>query len=404
MTAPNILDANLHLIDCMTPEYQADWHGVNREALAHGPIAMGTLGPAVLGYRAAQTALRDRRFRMPTGLALEVQGITTGPLWDRTVTSLMSLDGEEHQRLRSLVAKAFTPRTADMLRSAMVLIIDGLIDRVSQRGEADVVTDLARAYPVAVICRLLGAPVEDWPRLSAWTDDLMKVLGFNVANEEHAIVQAFEELDAYLDDLVEARRRALTDDLVSNLIRAEEAGDRLTHDELRMLVGTVVAGGTDTTRNQLAAAVDVFCDHPEQWARLAEDPGLAAGAVDEVLRHTPIVMGTMRTTTEDVEFCGWTIPTGTLVDIYTGAANRDPEVFDDPDRFDIARSGPPALTFGGGIHHCLGVHLAKAELAEALARMARRMPNLRRAGAAPWKPIVSISGPITLPVTFDPGH
>ena len=112
MTAPSILGATLHQIDCMTPEYQADWHGVNREALTHGPLAMGTLGPAVLGYRVAQIALRDRRFRMPTGLALEVQGITSGPLWDRTVTSLLSLDGPQHQRLRGLVAKAFTPRAA----------------------------------------------------------------------------------------------------------------------------------------------------------------------------------------------------------------------------------------------------------------------------------------------------
>ena len=142
----------------MTPEYQADWHGLNREALAHGPIAMSPFGPAVLGYRAVQTALRDRRYRMPTGLALEMQGITSGPLWDRAVTSLLSLDGDEHQWLRRLVAKAFTPHAADVLRSAMAPVIEGLLDQVSDLGEADVVTDLARAYPVVVIGQLLGHP------------------------------------------------------------------------------------------------------------------------------------------------------------------------------------------------------------------------------------------------------
>jgi cytochrome P450 len=404
MNAPSVFDADLPVLDSMSPEYQSDWHGQNREALARGPIAMTPIGPAMLGYRAVQFALRDRRFRMPTGLALELQGIDSGPLWDRTVTSLLSLDGDEHQRLRRLVAKAFTPRAADALRRAMVPVIDGLVDEVSDRGEADVVTDLARAYPVKVICHLLGAPIDDWPLFSAWGDDIIKVLGFNVAEDGPAILRAFAELDAYIDAMVEDRRRSLTDDLVSDLIRAEDDGDRLTHDELRMLVGTVLIGGSDTTSGQLAAAVEVFCDHPDQWARLAEHPELAAGAVDEVLRHSPVVIGTMRRTTEEVELCGWTIPAGSLVDIYTAAANRDPELFGDPDRFDIERSGPPILTFGGGIHHCLGIHLAKAELAEALKVMARRMPNLRRAGPSPWKPISSISGPMTMPVTFAPGH
>jgi cytochrome P450 len=404
MTAPSVLDADLHPINPTAPEYQADWHGRNREALARGPIAMSPFGPAVLGYRAVQATLRDRRFRMPAGLALELQGIASGPLWDAATASLLNLDGDEHQRLRRLVAKAFTPQAADKLRSAMRPVIDGLLDEVSERGEADVVTDLASAYPVQVICQLLGAPVEDWPLFSAWTDDIMKLLGFNVVEDGPAILAASAELDAYIDAMVEERRRTLADDLVSHLIRVEDDGDRLTHDELRMLVATVLTGGTDTTRNQLAAAVDVFCDHPAQWARLAEDPALAAGAVDEVLRHTPIILGTMRTAKEDVELCGWTIPEGSLVDVYTAAANRDPEFFDHPDRFDITRSGAAVLTFGGGIHHCLGANLARAELAEALTLMARRMPNLERAGAAPWKAVTGISGPITMAVTFDPGH
>jgi cytochrome P450 len=189
------------------------------------------------------------------------------------------------------------------------------------------------------------------------------------------------------------------------LIQAEEDGDRLTHDELGMLARVLLAAGTDTTRNQLAAAVEVFCEHPDQWALLADRPELAPRAVDEAMRYAPIVIGGMRVATEDVEVAGVEIPAGTSVLAGTAAANRDPSVFPDPDRFDITRqAAEPMLTFGGGMHYCLGVHLAKAELAVALTIMARRMPNIRRTGPAPWKSIYGISGPITLPVQFDPGH
>jgi cytochrome P450 len=403
--APSVFDAPLHFHDVLSPAYQDDWHGMNRRALASGPIAMGPFGPAVLGYGAVHDVLRDRRYRMPPGMALEIQGITSGPVWDRATSSLLSLDGDEHHRLRRLVAKAFTPQAAERLRASMATVIEELVGSVVERGAADVVTEIARPYPIAVICELLGAPRDDWERFSTWTDDIFKIFGMNVADDGPAILQAFDELDAYIDVMVEDRRQCLTDDLVSHLIRAEDDGDRLSHEELRMLVGSVLTGGTDTTRNQLAAAVDVFCDHPDQWELLGSRPEMASGAVDEVTRHSPVIIGTARLATVDTELCGFTIPAGSFVDIYTAAANRDPSVFDDPDTFDITRTGaPPALTFGGGIHYCLGVHLAKAELEQALTTMARRMPTLRRDGAAPWKPVLGITGPSTLPVRFDPGR
>ena len=223
-----------------------------------------------------------------------------------------------------------------------------------------------------------------------------------VAGQEDSILSAWDELDAYIDDMVTDRRHTLTDDLVSELIRAEDDGDRLNGDELRMLVAGLLMAGTDTTRNQLAAAVDVLSAHPDQWALMGEHPELAAGAVEEVMRHSPIAFGMLRTAIDDVELGGVTIPAGTLVIANMAAANRDPAVFDDPDRFDITREGAAAmLTFGGGMHYCLGSHLARLELAEALAVMARRMPKPRRVGPAPWKPLTGISGPITLTIEFE---
>lgn len=402
---PSVFDAQLHFLDALSPAYQDDWHGMNRDALAAGPIGMGPFGPAILGYEAVHEVLRDRRYRMPPGMALEIQGITSGPVWDRATTSLLSLDGDEHHRLRRLVAKAFTPQAADRLRMSMVSVIDELIDGVVDRGQADVVHEIARGYPIAVICELLGTPRDDWELFSAWTDDIFKIFGMNVAEDCPAILRAFDELDAYVDEMVEDRRRSLADDLVSHLIRVEEDGDRLTHEELKMLVGAVLTGGTDTTRNQLAAGIDAFCDHPDQWELLAERPELGRAAADEVTRYAPVIIGTARIATVDTELCGFTIPTGSFVDVYTSAANRDPSMYDRPHEFDIGRSGaPPVLTFGGGIHFCLGVHLAKAELEQSLVTMARRMPGLHRTGPAPWKSVLGITGPATLPVGFDPGH
>ncbi|MBN9635585.1 MAG: cytochrome P450, partial [Actinobacteria bacterium] len=160
-----------------------------------------------------------------------------------------------------------------------------------------------------------------------------------------------------------------------------------------------------TTRNQLAAALHVLCEHPEQWSTLAERPDLAHKAVEEALRYSPIGIGLPRDTLVDVELDGLTIPAGTQVIANSAAANRDPGVFDDPDRFDIDRDNPtPALSFGSGLHYCLGSHLARLELTEALTIMAKRMPGLHLDGPAAWKSFLGVTGPATLPVAFEPGH
>lgn len=387
------------------PEYQKDPHRFLRLARGQSPLATSPFGLVALSYDAVRTVLRDPRFHSPEALGLAGRGVTSGPLWDRAATSILSLNGDEHQRLRRLVSRAFTPKCAASLRDAMAAVITELTDPVTAAGSCDVVADVARPYPIPIICELLGVPRADWRLFSAWTDDLFKIFTLTAARDAPDILRAGDELHAYIDDLVARRRCSLSDDLLSTLIQAEDDGDRLTYDELRTLVRTLLTAGTDTTRNQLAAAVDVFCDHPDQWALLAKQPGLAAQAVEEVIRYSPIVLGVPRIVVEDVELAGITIPADTVVLASSAAANRDPSVYPDPDRFDITRqAAEPILTFGGGIHYCLGVHLAKAELAVALTVMARRMPEIRRTGPAPWKPHFGISGPITLPVRFDPGH
>ena len=215
-------------------------------------------------------------------------------------------------------------------------------------------------------------------------------------------MRAWRQLDDYVDEMVAQRRHSLTDDLLSDLIRAEDDGDRLDAAELRMLAGGLLLAGTDTTRNQVAASVQVLCEHPDQWELLNQQPELAMRAVEETMRHSPIACGTLRLVVEDVEVDGYIFPAGTMVLVNTAAANRDPAVYDDPDRVDITREGAPAiLTFGGGVHYCLGANLARREIAEALNVLSGRLRNPRTTGPAPWKPIVSLSGPKSLPIEFD---
>ncbi|HTQ18152.1 cytochrome P450 [Mycobacterium sp.] len=402
---PIVFDADLPKINYEHLQNLDEAHEIISQARRQAPLAIGSHGPEVLTYELVRSVLRDPRFRVPQGMFLAAQGITSGPLWERVATNLISLDGAAHLRLRRLVSKAFTPRATARLRTTIVDVINELVDRHAESGHCEVVTGIARQYPIPIICALLGAPSADWELFSDWTDDIFKVFDWNVAAHERVILAAWDELDAYIDGMIANRRQTLTDDLISELIRAEDDGDRLSADELRMLVASLLMAGTDTTRNQLAASVHVLCDHPDQWALLGRHPELAMNAVEETMRHSPIAAGTLRTALEDVELAGVMIPAGTLVIANTAAANRDPAVYEDPDRLDITREGaPPMQTFGAGAHYCLGANLARLELAEALSVITRRMPNARRTSPAPWKPLTSISGPTTLPIEFDPGH
>lgn len=400
LPCPSVFDTDLPTVTYEEAASPDEAHRNLRKALEQSPIAMGAHGPEILSYELVRGTLRDSRFCPPPGLGLKEQGITSGPLWDRVITSLLSISGDDHTRLRRLVSKAFTPRSVTRLDATIVDVINDLVDPLS--GHAEIVADIARPYPVPIISALLGAPREDWRLFTAWADDFFKLFTWNVAEYAREILTAWEELDAYIDDMVADRRNSLTDDLISDLIRAEDEGDRLSIDELRMLAAGILMAGTDTTRNQVAAAVDVFCDHPDQWELLAEHPELAMKAVEEVMRYSPVVFGAMRIAMEDVELAGVVIPAGTFVMCNTAAANRDPEVYDEPDRLHITREGAaPMQTFGAGAHYCLGANLARREVAEALRVMTDRMRNLRRAGPVQWKPIVGITGPAVLPVEFD---
>jgi cytochrome P450 len=402
---PSVFDAGLPSLDYLQVHDPEDAHRAIADARRQAPIALGALGPEVLTYDLVRSVLRDPRFAAAHRPGAEAQGITAGPLWQRITSLILFIDGERHHRQRRLVAKAFTPRAAARLQRLIVEIIIERLDPHVSVGRCDVVCDVAEQFPIPVICALLGTPRHDWQLFSDWVTDIKKIFDWNLAADEACILNAWQALDDYLANMVARRRHTLTDDLISELIRAEDDGQKLDHDELLALAVALLGAGTDTTRHQLAAAVDLLCDHPDQWALLGEQPELVSHAVEEAMRYRPIGFGLPRIATEDVELAGVRIPAGTIVLANTAAANRDPAAFSDPDRFDITRENTVGtMSFGSGAHYCLGSHLARLELAQALTVMARRMPNLRRIGPAPWPSMIGVTGPTTLPVEFDPGH
>lgn len=383
-----------------------------REALRRGKqdghwLFRSVLGYAVASYDDSLGILRDKRWHNASSRIPEMMGITRSEFLDRQRVSILSAEGELHTRLRRLVAPAFSPRSADRLRPFMREVINGLIDPVAPTGRADFVADITEPYPIPIICELLGAPKSDWQLFSRLASDVLEIFSADLAQKLDKVMQAQNELDEYTRELIAERRAKPADDLITDLIAAEEAGDRLSTDELVMMVNAVIVGGTDTTRNQLGCAVALFAEHPEQWALLAERPELAPRAVEETMRYFGAVRGTARFASCDIEYRDVLFPTGTFMAVSLAEANRQPDVFPNADVFDITSPAPsqPQLTFGSGIHYCLGAALARAELQEALPLLAQRMPNLRIDGSITWKPDgVGIFGPERMPVAFDAGH
>jgi len=367
-------------------------------------IAKGVFAYPIFRYEDCVAILRDKRWHSAAALAAEAFGVNDPRLKERRRESILSAEGEVHTRLRRLVAPSFSPRAADRLRPFMREVMNSLIDPVAKNGKCDLATDICDPYPIPIICELLGAPKKDWQLFSRWAEDVLRIFNATASEELDVIFKAQDELGQYTRQLIADRRSRPADDLITSLIAAEEAGDKLDEAELEMMVEAVIVGGTDTTRNQLGCSIALFAEHPEQWQLLAERPELAGKAVEETMRYFGAVRATGRFASEDIEYKGVLFPKGTLVTPSLSIANRDETVFNDANVFDITRepAGQPQMTFGSGIHYCLGAALARAEQQEALPIMAQRMKNLRIDGAVTWKPsTVAIFGPENMPISFD---
>lgn len=409
MEATKRLDElDLPEIDLTDPGLSGErWHDSMRDLLATGEwLARSPLATVVLDREAGEFFLRNKASVYPGVYLAELFSITEGPLHEQVIHNIINVNGADHGRLRRLLNPALSPRAADRYRPVMREILSDLWEDVAADGGCDLVEALTRPYPARTIAAVMGAPAEDADRLhdwSMWIQRQFDPIALSDPEQLATINEKVAEFYSWVRPLIAARRESPSDDLISTLISAEQEGDKLSEVELENLVLNVLVGGVDTSQSQLAHALRLLATRPEQWAALRADPeALVPRAVEEAVRYEPITPFTGRLLSEEITHRGVSFPAGTVVVVCAFTANRDPEAFADAGDFDITtpRDSARVLTFGAGIHYCVGANLARAELGEALAFLAREIETLELAGEPQLQNISGIYGVDSLPVTF----
>ena len=394
------------LFNPLLPEFHANPYPFYKRLREKEPIHQSPMGFWVLTrYEDCVAVLRDQRFGRE-----EFQQMLTAVYGDETEKpalprSMLFRDPPDHTRLRALVSKAFTPRMIETMREHIQEIVDRLLDRVQDAGRMDVIEDLAYPLPVTVICEMLGVPVDDHASIRGWSADIARSLDAIGLPSDEGIVERGRKsrraLGDYFRRLVPERRARPQDDLLSGLLAAEEQGDKLTQDEVIAMCLLLFIAGHETTVNLIGNGTLALLRHPDQLTKLRAEPALIGNAVEELLRYDSPVQRTARITTTEVELAGQLLPKGALVITALGAANRDPAQFADPDRLDVTRKDPRHISFGFGIHFCLGAPLARVEGQLALGTLLRRAPDLALAEVNPeWRESSVLRGLKRLNVTF----
>ena len=354
--------------------------------------AIGDLGVTVLGYDECQTVLTH-----PDTFSSSIYDQIMGPVMGRT---LLELDGAEHRASRALVSPSFRTALLERWRSELVeVVVHELIDRFAPRGRAELAREFTFAFPVQVIARIMGLPREDYLRFQRLSIELL-----NVVYDWDRGTAASASLKAYLTEILADRRRNPQDDLISTLAESEIDGARLTDDEIFAFLLLILPAGVETTYRASGNLLVALLTEPPLLDALRADRDLLRGAIEEALRWEPPITTVVRRAVRDCELGGVAIPAGTNVSVSVSAANRDPTRYPDPDRFDPTRRNIAHLTFGGGPHLCLGMHLARMEGTVAIDALLDRLPDLRLDPSAPAPNVVGVAfrSPASLPVEFTP--
>jgi cytochrome P450 len=393
------------LFNPFLPEFHADPYPFYRQLREQDPVHQTPMGFWVLTrYDDCVAVLRDARFGREEFQQM-LSAVYGGEDSDRLPRSMLFRDPPDHTRLRALVSKAFTPRVVEQMRDHIQEIVDRLLDRALGQGGMDVMEDLAYPLPVTVICEMLGVPVDDHASIRGWSADIARSLDAIGLPSDQSIVDrgrvARRALADYFRALVPVRRARPQADLLSGLLAAEEQGDKLTEPEVIAMCLLLFIAGHETTVNLIGNGALALLHHPDQLARLRADPSLVPNAIEELLRYDSPVQRTARMTTTDVAIDGRPIAKGTMVVTALGAANRDPAQFPDPDRLDVSRRDVRHISFGYGIHFCLGAPLARVEGQIALGTLLRRAPGLALAEPSPeWRESSVLRGLKRLRVKF----
>jgi cytochrome P450 len=396
----------------LTPEGKADPYSRYAVIREHTPAYRSSIGFVVVSrFEDCQWVLRDPRFGKGAGNAVwEQYGLTEAEWRERfsdfqqRTTSMLGLDPPDHTRLRRLVAKAFTPKTVEQLRPDILRLTAALLDTFEPGAVVDVIPELALRLPIAVISEMLGVPESYWPELQPLVRAATATLEINVSLEQlEAAAHAAREIAQCFETLIEERRRTPTDDLLSHLIHVEEAGDQLSHDELISTVILLFGAGFETTTNLIGNGLLALLDHPDQLQRVRDDRSRLGSAVEELLRWDSPVQVDGRQAFTDMDVHGVPVAAGDEVVTLLGAANRDPRVYADPDRFDVGRGAAQLMSFGGGIHFCLGAPLARAEGRVVLDQLLDRFPVIEPAWGDDrprYRDTIVLRGLESLPVRF----
>jgi cytochrome P450 len=397
-SAPSQQDFLLQLLD---PANRADPYRICAQFRDRGPLQLPGTNVAVFStYRDCDEVLRhpsssSDRLKSTMARRASESGSAPRPLGP---PGFLFLDPPDHTRLRKLVSKAFAPKVVSALQPEIRALVDGLIDRVVENGEFEVVEDFAHPLPVAVICRLLGVPLEDEPQFSRASALLAQALDPFVAFTG-AVRDGFEErmqaarwLREYFHGLIEERRSRPGDDFISGLIAVEESGDQLSHDEIISTCNLLLIAGHETTVNLIGNAILAMLRNPIEWDALSADAGRAPAIVEETLRYDPPVQMVGRIALDDMAIGGIEVPAGDIMFLLLAAAQRDPAEFDRPDTFDPDRGTLRHLGFGRGAHYCLGAPLARLEAGAALSALTARFPNARPGGDPRYKSNVTLRG------------
>jgi len=388
----------------MDPAFVADPYPTYHRLRAEEPVHHSPLGFWVLTrYEDVVMALRDPRLAKEA-IAAFVAARFGAPV-PAMGLSMLDRDPPDHTRLRSLVSKAFTPRVVEGLRLHIQQIVDELLERVRGGGSMDLIEQFAYPIPVIVICEMLGVPVEDHERFKGWSLDIARGLDSILLPPDSDVprrsIASRNALADYFLELIATRRTAPRADMLSALIAAEEAGDKLSENELLATCILLLVAGHETTVNLIGNGTLALLRHPDQLRRLRENPALIGTAVEELLRYDGPVQRTARIPSEDVVIAGHTIGKGEMVMPFVGAADRDPAQFYEPDRLDITRADNRHIAFGWGIHFCLGAPLARVEGQIAINTLVQRLPKLELATAAPeFRQSLTLRGLKSLPVRF----
>jgi cytochrome P450 len=380
---PPVVDGVPLEFNPLDPAFIADPYPFYRRLRETAPVFKTPQGFwLITRYEDVAFVLRDKRFGKDFVGNIQRRYGNIDRMSEPAVASLartmLVQDPPDHTRLRGLVNKAFTARRVADMRPRIAKLVDDQLDRVADKGEMDVMRDLAHRLPVIVICDMLGIPEEHRAPFLAGSNVNGRILEPVPMTREEMDQANFntQMASVYFKQLCDLRRREPQDDLTTELVRAEEAGDKLTAEELEANIGLLFGAGHETTTNLIGNGLLALHRQPEQWERLKADPSLIPNAVEEVLRYDSSVQLSGRVTNTEVEIGGVKLSESESIVVLLGAANRDPAQYPDPDRLDVGREHIRPMSFGGGIHHCLGAQLARLEAELVFAALIERMPNL----------------------------